>query len=63
MNTFYNVNDLLPPFDVIVELESNGNIFRGSLFDYVRSEKVVRWLIDNTDKIEFSTAKYWRFIQ
>lgn len=62
MKEFFNINQLLPPFGLIVELEINGYIFKGSLFDYERPAGIVRWLIDNPDKIEFSTAKNWRFI-
>lgn len=62
MNNWNNINDFLPPFKKIVELECNGNIFKASLFDYLRPEGIVRWLCDNPNKIEFSTAEKWRFI-
>jgi hypothetical protein len=62
MSEFNNISDVLPPFGKEVELECNGNIFTGSLYEIV-SKGLVKWLVTNEDKIQISTAVNWRFIE
>jgi hypothetical protein len=63
-NTWNNVSDLLPPFNKIVEVRvlEDAEPLMAGLYDFMRPQLIVRFLVHNSDKIDFIFPVQWRFV-